>query len=145
MSEKTEIKVQNLTRLYALVLLKSKESITGYYILKRLKENLGKTASPTYVYKFLDDLKAEGYIEEKKVPKKKRSEGFKLTPKGSEFVETILTRFNNFIEVAIQSKLKICKHCFVKLYDSFHTETINGEELYFCCSHCAAHYKKNEI
>ena len=81
----------------------------------------------------------------KRSQKKKRSEGFKLTPKGSEFVETILTRFNNFIEVAIQSKLKICKHCFVKLYDNFHTETINGEELYFCCSHCAAHYKKNEI
>ena len=76
MSEKTEIKVQNLTRLYALVLLKSKESITGYYILKRLKEDLGKTASPTYVYKFLDDLKDEGYIEEKKVPKKKKIRGF---------------------------------------------------------------------
>ena len=61
-----EIKVQNLTRFYTLVLIKSKQPITGYYILKRLKEDLGKTSSPTYVYDFLKSLKKEGYVEDVK-------------------------------------------------------------------------------
>ena len=40
MTEDNELKVQNLTKLYALVILKSKESVTGYYILDRLKKDL---------------------------------------------------------------------------------------------------------
>ena len=47
------LKVQNLTKLYTLVLLKSNDSVTGYYILKRLSSDLGKTSSPTYIYDFL--------------------------------------------------------------------------------------------
>ena len=63
MSEEGDLKVKNLTKLYALVMLKSKESVTGYYILEKLKQDLDKTASPTYIYDFLKKIKAEGYIE----------------------------------------------------------------------------------
>jgi DNA-binding PadR family transcriptional regulator len=136
-----EIKIQNLTKLYCLVLLKSKESISGYYILKKLKSDLGKTASPTDIYDFLKKLKAEGYLDEIYHPKSKRSKGFKLTPSGGAFVERILSRFNNLIEVAIESKLKICASCGVKLYGNYYTETIHSKDMNFCCIHCAKAYK----
>ncbi len=141
MTEKHEIKVQNLTRFYTLVLIKSKQPITGYYILKRLKEDLGKTSSPTYVYDFLKSLKSEGYLENVKNSNSKRSQGYILTDAGDIFTEHIFSRFNNLIETAIQSKIKICASCGVKLYENVHKEIIRGQELNFCCKHCAKAYK----
>jgi DNA-binding PadR family transcriptional regulator len=141
LDEEPDLKVQNLTKLYALVMLKSKEAVTGYYILNRLKKDLNKTASPTYVYDFLKSLKKEGYIEEIATEESKRSKGYKLTPSGAAFTDRIFSRFDNLIEVAIQSKLKICASCGVKLYEDFHTEAIRGKSLNFCCHHCAKAYK----
>ena len=143
MTEETDLKVQNLTKLYSLVMIKSKEAVTGYYILERLKKDLGKTASPTYVYDFLKKLKAEGYIEEIVTEESKRSKGYKLTLSGSDFIDRIFSRFDNLIEVAIQSKLEICKSCGVKLYGKFHTEPIHGEEMNFCCEHCAKAFRNS--
>lgn len=136
-----ELKVQNLTKLYTLVLLKSKEKVTGYYILKKLSDDLGKTSSPTYVYDFLKNLEKEGYIKRNKVKDSKRSKGYSLTPSGSAFTDRIFSRFDNLIDVAIQSKLKICASCGVKLYTDYHIETIHGKEMNFCCVHCAGAYK----
>jgi DNA-binding PadR family transcriptional regulator len=143
MSDNKELKVQNLTKLYILVMLKSKESVTGYYILEKLKQDLNKKASPTYVYDFLKKLKVEGYIEDIVKEKSKRSKGYKLTPSGSAFIDRIFSRFDNLIEVAIQSKLEICTLCGVKLYGKFHTEMIHGEEKNFCCEHCAKAYRNS--
>jgi DNA-binding PadR family transcriptional regulator len=145
MSEDSDLKIQNLTKLYALVLLKSKESVTGYYILERLKKDLEKTASPTYVYDFLKKLKEEGYIEELTTEESKRSKGYQLTTPGIKFIDRIFTRFDNLIEVAIQSKLEICASCGVKLYEDFYTETNNKKKLHFCCKHCAKAYKLSQL
>jgi len=134
------IKIQNLTKFYTLTLLKSKKSVTGYYIIKRLKSDLGKTASPTYIYNFLNKLQSEGYIEHTPNPKSKKSKGFQLTSSGKLFIDNIFQRFGNLIEVAIQSKLSICASCGVKLYEGFYTETFKGKELNFCCKHCAKAY-----
>ena len=143
MSAEGDLKVQNLTKLYTLVLLKSKESVTGYYILEKLKQDLAKTASPTYIYDFLKKLKGKGHIEEIAKEKSKRSKGYRLTPSGSAFTDKIFSRFDNLIEVAIQSKLEICTLCGVKLYGKFHSETIHGEEKNFCCIHCAKAFKNS--
>ncbi|MFW9880796.1 MAG: hypothetical protein ACFFG0_47650, partial [Candidatus Thorarchaeota archaeon] len=112
-----------------------------YSILKRLEKDLGTIASPTYVYDFLKKLKDEGYIEDVPTPKSKRSKGFKLTPSGISFTDRIFSRFDNLIDVAIQSKLKICASCGVKLYEDYHVETIHSKELNFCCKHCAKAYR----
>jgi DNA-binding PadR family transcriptional regulator len=138
-----DIEIRNLTKLYTLVLLKSKNKVTGYYILKKLSNDLGKTASPTYIYNFLKNLESEGYIKKNVDPKSKRDKGYDLTPKGNDFIQKILSRFDNLIEVAIQSKLKICACCGVQLYKDFHTEIINDIEMNFCCKHCASAYKEN--
>jgi len=136
-----EIEVKTLTKFYAISLLRVKKEVTGYYILKRLKEDLGRTASPTYIYEFLDELKAKGYVEDVDNPKSKRSKGFYLTVNGKAFADRVFNRFDNLIEAAIKKKIKACASCGVKLYDNFHRETIDQEEMYFCCKHCAKAYK----
>ncbi len=137
------IKIQNLTKFYTLTLLKSKKSVSGYYIIKRLETDLGKTASPTYIYDFLNKLQSEGYIKLTPNPKSKKSKGYQLTPSGERFIEEILQRFGNLIEAAIESKLKICASCGVKLYEDYHVETVKGKELNFCCIHCAKAFKNS--
>jgi DNA-binding PadR family transcriptional regulator len=142
MAEETEIKIQNLTKFYMLVLLKSNDTVTGYFILKRLEKDLGKTASPTYVYDFLKSLKSQGYVEDVSKPKtSKRSKGYQLTSQGHEFINRIFSRFNNLIDVAIQSRLEICAGCGVKLYDNYHSEKIGKKTLNFCCKHCVNAFK----
>ena len=141
MNEINEIKINSLTRLYILVLLKSDKKVTGYSILKRLDKDLGKTASPTYVYDFLKQLKSSGYIEDVPTPKSKRKRGYNLTNTGEGFIDKIFLRFNNLVDAAIQSKLKICASCGVKLYEDFHSEKIDGKEMNLCCKHCAKAYK----
>ena len=143
LGENEDIKIQSLSRFFILMLLKSENSITGYSILKRLDKDLHTTASPTYVYDFLKQLKEEGYIEEVPTPKSKRSKGFRLTNSGVAFIDRIFSRFDSLIEVTIQSKLKICASCGVKLYEDFHVEKVNGKELNFCCKHCAKAYKNS--
>ncbi|MBY8982461.1 MAG: PadR family transcriptional regulator [Candidatus Lokiarchaeota archaeon] len=137
------IKIQNLTKFYTLVLLKSNEEVTGYYILKRLAEDLNKTASPTYIYDFLKRLKKEGYVKDIINPKSKRKKGYRLTSLGNSFINKIFLRFNNLIDVAIQSKLKICASCGVKLYENYHSEIFHDKEMNFCCIHCAKAYKNS--
>ncbi|MHA1195104.1 MAG: PadR family transcriptional regulator [Promethearchaeota archaeon] len=143
MNEKEPLEIKNLTKFYILVLLKSKELISGYYILKRLESDLGKTSSPTYVYDFLKNLKNRGYVKEVIDPKSNRKKGFSITPSGEKFINRIFSRFNNLIEAAIESKLKVCASCGVRLYDNYYTETIEGKEMHFCCKHCAKAYKDN--
>lgn len=135
-----DLKIQNLTKLYTLVLLKINSTITGYQILKRLEREIGRTASPTYIYEFLDVLKKNNIIEDVKTPKSKRSKGFTLTNTGKNFVDKILTRFDNLIDAGVQAKLKICASCGVRLYEDYHSEIIDGKEMYFCCIHCAKSY-----
>ncbi|MHA2186322.1 MAG: PadR family transcriptional regulator, partial [Promethearchaeota archaeon] len=137
MSGNQEIKIQSITRFYILLLLKSRKIITGYQILKALDKNLGTTASPTSVYDFLKDLKSKGYVKDATKSVGERAKGFELLPEGEKFVDRIFTRFNNLIEVAIQSKLHVCASCGVKLYDDYHSENVQGHELHFCCKHCA--------
>lgn len=141
--KREELKIQNLTKLYILALFKSKDSVTGYSLLKKLEKDLHITASPTYVYKFLNDLQAEGFIESVPNPKSKRSKGFNLTEEGEKFVSKMFLRFDNLIEVAIQSRLKICASCGVNLIDKYYTEIIGKKEMNFCCKHCAKAYKDN--
>ncbi|MHA1166859.1 MAG: PadR family transcriptional regulator [Candidatus Hodarchaeales archaeon] len=141
--EKDDVQVHSLTKLYTVLLLNSQESITGYRILRRLEEDLGKRASPTHVYDFLKELKDGGYIEDIEHEKSKRAKGFRITPAGEKFVRKILGRFDGLITVAIKPKLTICAHCGVQLYESFHSEKIDGKEMNFCCIHCASAYKKH--
>ncbi|MGQ4873476.1 MAG: PadR family transcriptional regulator [Promethearchaeia archaeon] len=139
-NSEVELEIKNLTKFYILTLLKSRKEVSGYYILKRLEADLGKKASPTYVYDFLKNLKNKGYIEDVINPKSKRKKGFHLTEKGEEFINRVFTRFSNLIEAVIEANIKICASCGVKLYKDYYIEKIEGKDTYFCCSHCAKAY-----
>ena len=91
MSVKQKIKIQSITRFYVLLLLKSKNIITGYQILKSLERDLGTIASPTSIYDFLSDLKTEGYIKDIPKADKERAKGFRLTPSGEGFIDRIFS------------------------------------------------------
>ena len=94
---------------------------------------------PVYLENYL-----KSKIEDIATEESKRSKGYKLTPSGAEFTDRIFSRFDNLIEVAIQSKLEICASCGVKLYDNYHSEKIGNKMLNFCCKHCAKAYKDNQ-
>ncbi|MFW9997388.1 MAG: helix-turn-helix transcriptional regulator [Candidatus Odinarchaeota archaeon] len=143
-NSENEIQIQSFTKLYTLLLLKSRESITGYRILKKIENDLGTTTSPNHIYNFLKELTELGYIVEIEGRESKRSKGYRLTPNGAKFVDRIMLRFDNLLEVAIKPKLTICAHCGAKLYSDYHVEEINGREMNFCCVHCAAIYKEHE-
>jgi DNA-binding PadR family transcriptional regulator len=152
MTQENEIKIQNFTRFYALVLLKSKKSITGYYILKKLKSDLKKNASPTYVYDFLKALKKRGYIEETKSLNTKKSAGYQLTSDGKVFTEKIFLRFNNLIEGAIGSNLKVCTGCGITTMIGGDLSgkrgiiiKIGDKEMNFCCKYCAQEFKNSKL
>jgi DNA-binding PadR family transcriptional regulator len=139
LGEEHEIKIQSLSRFYILLLLKSKSVVNGYQIIKRLEKDLGTTASPTGIYNFLKDLKAKKYIEDINKSDTEKGKGLKLTPIGDSFIDTIFTRFDNLIEAAVQSKIKVCASCGIKLYEDFYQE----DKQYFCCEHCAKAYKNS--
>ncbi|MHA2333976.1 MAG: PadR family transcriptional regulator [Candidatus Hodarchaeales archaeon] len=141
--EKQEIQVQSISKLYTLLLLRTKKPVTGYRILKYLEKELETTASPTTLYNFLKELVKAGYIEEQADEKSKRAHGYELTPSGAKFVEKIVGRFGSLIDAAIQPKLTVCASCGVQLYDAFHIEEIDGRKMNFCCEHCAKAYKQH--
>lgn len=59
-----------------------KEDMTGYSLMKRLKEVAGKKPSPGSMYPLLKDLEKEGYVT---VRKEGRTKVYSITKKGKEF------------------------------------------------------------
>ena len=140
-----KIRIQNLTNFYTLILLKSRESITGYSILKRLEDDLGTKASPSTIYKFLRILKSVKYIEDVPLLTSKRAKGYRLTALGSEFVKETLMRLNGLTDMLIQSKLQHCENCDVQFYSDYYNEFIKGKEMIFCCGNCARAFKSKHL
>jgi hypothetical protein len=63
-----------------------------------------------------------------------------LTEEGTALCNRLFQRFANLVSVAIEPSLDVCAHCGCKIYEGGHRQAVNGEELVFCCSHCAASY-----
>ena len=74
----------------------------------------------------------------------KEKKVFELTEKGKELATGLFKRFAELVSVAIEPSLYVCAHCGCKIYEGAHRETIDSEELAFCCVHCAASYKETK-
>ncbi|MFX1536653.1 MAG: helix-turn-helix transcriptional regulator, partial [Promethearchaeota archaeon] len=101
-------------------------------------------ASPGQIYPFLSTLAEKGYVEssiEKQGDREKKV--YHLTPAGKTFVERLLNRFDALIDIAVEPKLTVCASCGAKIYGKSHIETVHGQELAFCCIHCAKSYKQD--
>lgn len=134
--------LSDFSRFYILTIL-YEEPAHGYEILSKFQKKLGKRASPSLVYPFLQQLERRGLVKHqvKKVGEKEKKV-FELTEEGREVCTRLFKRFSNLVSVAIEPSLEVCAHCGCKVYEGGYTEVTDGKETTFCCIHCAQSYKQ---
>lgn len=134
--------ISDFSRFYILTILYEGPA-HGYQILSRFKKRVRKEVSPSLVYPFLQQLEAKGLVKHVLKPVgEKKKKVFELTNKGKELATALFKRFAQLVSIAIEPSLYVCAHCGCKVYAGAHRETIHGEELSFCCMHCARSYKE---
>ena len=147
MAEKTNAQsmdelISDFSRFYILTILYEGPA-HGYSIISQFKKRVKKEISPSLVYPFLQQLEEKGLVahEEKPVGDKVRKV-FELTDEGRELCTGLFKRFADLVSIAIEPSLYVCAHCGCKVYEGGYREVIDGKEMAFCCSHCAASYKE---
>ena len=134
--------VSDFSRFYILTILYEGPS-HGYGILSKFKKRIGKEISPSLVYPFLKQLEQKGLVRHTLRPVgAKKKKVFELTKEGKELSKQLFKRFSALVSVAIEPSLKVCANCGCKVYEGGYREVINGEEMTFCCVHCADSYKR---
>ena len=136
--------ISDFSRFYILTILYEGPA-HGYQILNRFKNRVKKEVSPSLVYPFLQQLEEKGLVEHTLKPVgEKQKKVFELTKKGRELTTVLFKRFADLVSIAIEPSLHVCAHCGCKVYEGGHQETIDGQELMFCCTHCAHSYKETK-
>ena len=134
--------VSDFSRFYILTILYEGPD-HGYSILRKYQNRVGKKISPGIVYPFLQQLEEKRLISVKsEMIGDKEKKLYTLTEEGKAFCNRLFGRFANLVTVAIEPGLDVCAHCGCKMYEGGYRETIGGEDLVFCCIHCAASYKE---
>jgi DNA-binding PadR family transcriptional regulator len=134
-----EVKVDNLLKFYSLLLL-FESPRHGYNLIKTVEKKMGRKVSASQIYPFLAKLQEKGYIKIKSEGKREKKI-YSLTSKGKTFCKSMLQRFADLIELAIEPTLSRCMHCGCEIYRGGYKERIKGKQMTFCCSHCAASFK----
>ena len=136
--------LSDLSRFYILTILYEKP-VHGYVIMSQFKKRVKKEISPSLVYPFLEQLEDKGYVKHTLQPVgDKVKKVFALTDEGRELCTCLFKRFAGLVSIAIEPSLSVCAHCGCKVYEGAYNEIIDGKEMAFCCSHCAASYKENK-
>ena len=136
--------ISDFSRFYILTILYEGPA-HGYQILNRFKKRVKKEVSPSLVYPFLQQLEEKGLVKHTLKPVgEKQKKVFELTKKGRELTTVLFKRFADLVSIAIEPSLHVCAHCGCKVYEGGHQETIEGQELMFCCTHCARSYKETK-
>ncbi len=136
--------LSDFSRLYILMIL-FEGPAHGYLIIDRFRTSIGKEISPSLVYPFLKSLMEKQYVTmtTHAIGEKERNV-YELTPEGRDFCRKLFKRFAGLVSVAIEPQLDICAHCGTKVFEGGYSETIHGQDLKFCCKHCAAAYKQSQ-
>ncbi len=136
--------LSDFSRLYILMILFEGPN-HGYRIIDRFRTSIGKEISPSIVYPFLKSLVEKQLItmSTHAIGEKERNV-YALTPEGKNFCQKLFKRFAGLVSVAIEPRLDICSHCGTKVFEGGYAETIHGQELKFCCKHCAGAYKQSQ-
>jgi len=114
----------------------------GYDLIKTVEKKMGRKVSASQIYPFLAKLQKENYIKIKSEGKREKKI-YVLTSLGKKFCQTMLSRFGDLVELAIEPNLSKCAHCGCEIFKGGYKEKIKGKETVFCCSHCADSFKKN--
>jgi PadR family transcriptional regulator, regulatory protein PadR len=133
--------VSNFARFYILTILYEGPT-HGYDIMSKYQERVGKKISPGIVYPFLQKMDEQGYVlTEIEMIGEKERKIYYLTESGEKFTSQLFTRFAAIVSSALEPSMDTCAHCGCKIYEGVHVEEIDGNEMSFCCVHCANHYK----
>jgi DNA-binding PadR family transcriptional regulator len=136
--------LSDFSRFYILTILYEGPA-HGYQIMSQFKKRVRKEISPSLVYPFLEQLEDKGYVKHTLQPVgDKVKKVFTLTDEGRELCTCLFKRFAGLVSIAIEPSLSVCAHCGCKVYEGAYKEVIDGKEMAFCCSHCAASYKENK-
>ena len=136
--------ISDFSRFYILTILYEGPA-HGYHIMSQFKKRVKKEISPSLVYPFLEQLEDKGYVKHTLQPVgDKVKKVFALTDEGRELCTCLFKRFAGLVSIAIAPSLSVCAHCGCKVYEGAYKEVIDGKEMAFCCSHCAASYKENK-
>jgi DNA-binding PadR family transcriptional regulator len=136
--------ISDFSRFYILTILYEGPA-HGYQILSHFKKRVKKEVSPSLVYPFLQQLEGKGLVKHVLKPVgEKEKKVFELTKKGRELATGLFKRFAELVAIAIEPSLYVCAHCGCKVYEGAYRENINGEEIAFCCVHCARSYKETK-
>ena len=136
--------ISDFSRFYILTILYEGPA-HGYQIMSQFKKRVKKEISPSLVYPFLEQLEDKGYVKHILQPVgDKVKKVFQLTDEGRELCTCLFKRFAGLVSIAIAPSLSVCAHCGCKVYEGAYKEVIDGKEMAFCCSHCAASYKENK-
>jgi DNA-binding PadR family transcriptional regulator len=136
--------ISDFSRFYILTILYEGPA-HGYQIMRQFKKRVKKEISPSLVYPFLEQLEDKSYVKHTLQPVgDKIKKVFQLTDEGRELCTCLFKRFAGLVSIAIEPSLSVCAHCGCKVYEGAYKEVIDGKEMAFCCSHCAAAYKENK-
>lgn len=128
----TDLEIHHVFRLYTLILLQEGEK-TGYEIMDRIEESVGKKPSTSFIYPFLSDLEDEGLVSVEKGGRNKKI--YSLTTEGENFASEKLNSFGEIINASVKDQVEECSNCGCEIYSGGYEQ--EGET--FCCKHCAAH------
>jgi len=133
--------VSDFSRFYILTILYEGPS-HGYSILTRFRRELKKDITPSIVYPFLQLLEQKDLVNHTVKPVgKKNKKVYELTEKGEELCRRVFKRFAALVSTALEPSLSVCASCGCKVYEGGYVETVDGDEIMFCCKHCADSYK----
>ncbi|PIN84642.1 MAG: hypothetical protein COV47_06360, partial [Candidatus Diapherotrites archaeon CG11_big_fil_rev_8_21_14_0_20_37_9] len=124
-----QIKVTNMAKFYCLMLL-CEEPKHGYELIKISSEKLEKKVSPGQIYPFLAKLEKVGYIKVKEEGDREKKT-YALTPEGKKFCQSMLHKFGDLVELAIEPNLSKCAHCGCEVYKGGYSEKIGGKKVMF--------------
>ncbi|MDF1540220.1 MAG: PadR family transcriptional regulator [Candidatus Thorarchaeota archaeon] len=136
--------LSDFSQFYILLLL-SEGPKHGYGLIKEFRNRTRKTLSAGTVYPFLRKLEERELISKVDMSGGKRSKlVYSLTVEGRKFTDRLFQRFASMTASAIEPSLDVCVSCGVRIYEGGYHEEIKGQLLAFCCSHCAAAFKRQQ-
>ncbi|MDE1798527.1 MAG: PadR family transcriptional regulator [Candidatus Micrarchaeota archaeon] len=133
------IKITTLSRL-ALLLELSKGPAHGYALMKAVEQMTGAPCSPAQIYPFLTVLEKQKLVTRKAAAAGSRDkQPYALTPAGKKFVQNVLGKFGQILQLALAGQVTECAHCSCKIYGQAVWGKRDGLRLAYCCPHCAKH------
>ena len=129
---------------FYVILMLNEKPLHGYGLMKGFQNRTGKKLSPGTLYPLLQELEKKKLVTQKQEDVgKKRKIVYSLTKKGEKFSDRLFKRFAAITVSALGSSLEVCASCGARVYEDAHHEEVDGNELAFCCVHCAKAFKQS--